>query len=227
MYLAHITLFAVLCVISEQSSLYKCCQFITDITVHTIPGTTTDVYFNTNSISLVPANYFKNLLSLDKIYLYLNDITDIDDTAFSQVPSVKVIDLSINKLSVIREMMFSGLPNLWAIYLYKNQIHTIETASFKDNIALITLSLASNSLETVSQSIFDPNNHPTNLKHFKIYGNPLQCNSSLSWLKQVDTTWITVKQPYDTECEGPTALAGCKWDSLTDQDLCTIFNTSG
>ncbi len=225
MYFADITLLSVLCVISEQSTFNRQGQGIYDITAHTAPGGTILVRFSHNFFSFVPANHFKNLPSLHEIVLDSNAITDIDDTAFAQVPTVTRIDLGSNQLTVIREMMFSGLPNLSELRLAINQIHTIELGSFKGNAALTELYFGSNSLETVSQSIFDPNNHPTSL-NFYMNNNPLHCDS-LCWLMQADKTWITVGWASITGCVGPAVLAGCKWDSLTEQDLCKTFNTSG
>ncbi len=199
MYLAHITLLSVLCVISEQTTFDKSYQSINNITLHPIPGGTTLVKFNNNAIA------------------------DIADSAFSQVPTVTNIFLYRNQLTVIRQMMFSGLPNLLDLRLYRNQIHTIEFGSFKGNTALKVLSLGYNSLETVSQCMFDPTNHPASLKIY-MKNNPLQCDQDLCWLKQVDTTWITVNQPSDTTCAGPAALNGRKWNNLTEHDLC---DTSG
>ena len=273
MYFAQVTLFSALCVISEQLTFDKYNQGITDITVFTIPGATTQVLFSSNSISFVPDNYFINLPTLDKIFLNKNVITDIADSAFSGVPSVTMIylnnnqltviremmfsglpnlaklslsfnqidtiepgsfsqvpmvthiDLGSNKLTVIREMMFSGLPNLARLRLNSNQIHTIQPGSFKDNMALTQLSFGDNSLETVSQGIFDPdnmNNHPTSLNYFRMNSNPLRCDQDLCWLKQLDTTWITVGDPSGTKCAGPADLDGREWDTLTEQDLCDM-----
>ncbi len=95
---------------------------------------------------------------------------------------------------------------------------------FKGNTALTDLSVAYNSLETMPECMFDPTNHPATLDEFHMDNNPLRCDQDLCWLKQVDTTWITVKYPYSPECAGPAALAGRKWDTLSEQDLC---NTSG
>ncbi len=223
MYLAHITLLSVLCVISEQSIFNRQNQGITDMladmTVHPIPGTTTVVWLNENSISFVPTNYFI-LLSLEKIELNSNVIMDIDDSAFSGVPTVTEIWLQSNQLTVIREMMFSGLPNLATLWLSDNQIHTVEPASFRDNVALTLLHLAGNSLQNLSRCMFDLENHPTNLNTFYMHQNPLQCNQDLCWLKRLDMTWITVGWASNTECSGPAALAGRKWDTLSEQDLC-------
>ncbi len=213
MYIAQITLFSIFCVISEQTSWHKDNKGIKDITTKTIPATTTQVFFNSNKITFVPANYFKNLPSLDLIAFSYNRITDIADSAFSAVPMVRKIYLNNNKLSIVRQHMFSGLPNLTILYLSSNKVHTIEPGSFKDLRSLTTLRMPDNSMETVSLCIFDPRSHPTNL-YITMEGNPLKCDSSICWLH---STWITV-DPY-TECDGPTALSGQKWSALTEQDL--------
>ncbi len=224
MYLAYITLLCVLCVISEQTTFNKIGQGITDITVHTIPGSTTVVMFDYNSITFVQSNYFKNLLSLNEISLDHNAISHISESAFAQVPTVTKIVLSYNQLTVIREKMFSGLPNLSILWLYENQIHTIESGSFKDNIALTRLALDSNLLQSVTRCMFDLDNHPSNLNNIKMFSNPLRCDQDLCWLKQLDTTWNIVGGASSTACAGPAALAGRKWNTLMEQDLC---DTSG
>ncbi len=221
MYLAHITLFSVLCVMSEQTTFDKGGQNITDITVHPIPGGTTIVRFDHNSITYIQSNHFKNLLNLNEILLNHNAITDIADLAFAQVPMVTRIYLHWNQLIVVREMMFSGLPNLSILLLFQNKIHTVESGSFKGSPALTDLSFGANSLETVPKCMFDPTNHPTSLDNFKMYNNPLRCDQDLCWLKKVDTTWITVYWAFTTECDGPAALVGRRWNTLSEQDLCT------
>ena len=220
MYLAHITLLSVLCIISEQTTFDKSGQGVTNITAHPIPGGTIHFRFQYNSITFVPDNYFINLSNLYSIYVYNNLISDIKDTAFSGVPSVTEISLVHNKLSVIKKLMFSGLPNLSMLLLSHNMVHTVDPGSFKDNTALVQLALSDNSLATVNRSMFDPNdpnNHPTNLAFFYIYGNALECDT-LCWMKQAG--WITVFRPWQTECAGPASLASCKWDSLMEPDLC-------
>ncbi len=126
MYLTHVTLFSVLCVINEQSTFNRWNQNITDIMVHTIPGATTSVNFMENLVTYIPGNYFKNLPNLDEIVLDTNAITDVADSAFYQVHTVTKIYLRKNRLTVIREMMFSGLPNLGWLWLNHNQIHTVQ-----------------------------------------------------------------------------------------------------
>ena len=115
--------------------------------------------------------------------------------------------------------MFAGLPNLSWLSIYNNQIVTIEIGSFHDNIALTILWLYNNQLETLPQCVFDPSNHPAALNNLRIYNNPLQCNSTLCWLKHSDGTWIRVYSGHLTECAGPTLLASQTWNMITTADL--------
>ncbi len=59
---------------------------------------------------------------------------------------------------------------------------------------------------------------------FQIYNNPLSCNQSLTWLKLVDTTWITVSSPEQTLCAEPPALYDCSWASITAYNLNTDYD---
>ncbi len=88
------------------------------MTTLTIPYSTIIVRFSHNQITYVPANYFKNLTSLNKIFLDHNRIPDINDSAFSQVHSVRHIWINNNQLSVIRGndvLWGSELVNVTAI----------------------------------------------------------------------------------------------------------------
>ncbi len=61
MFFAHIALFVMLCVITEQTYFNKAGKGVTDITVYSIPESTTNVYFMHNLITFIPANFFTNL----------------------------------------------------------------------------------------------------------------------------------------------------------------------
>ena len=108
--IARVTLFCLLCVISEQVEWGLFSSGVTDMTDYTIPnpGSVTRVNFPLNLITFVPSNYFINLPILDMIQLQGNLISNISDLAFSGVPTVRVIHLYDNKLSVVRELMFKG-----------------------------------------------------------------------------------------------------------------------
>ncbi len=131
-----IFLFSWPCVIASLITYDMSNQEISSMLNYTVPENTEDVRFGWNLLTHVQAGYFKNLPYLTHIWLWNNEISDINDFAFVAVPSVTYIHLGINKLSVIRKNMFSGLPHLSELALLLNMIHTIESGTFKDNKAL-------------------------------------------------------------------------------------------
>ncbi len=219
MYISFVCLSSLFCVITAIIDFDKTNQAITSMLNHPIPWDTIEVSFMLNSLTHVPAGYFKNLPNLDRILLSMNLISDVDDFAFSAVPTVTDVYLGDNELSLIRKNMFAGLFNLFELRLNSNRIHTVEPGSFNDNNALYILNLNGNSLQTLSECVFDPANHPTNLAYFSFASNPIQCDQSWCWVKQAESDWIHVDNPQFTKCDGPVALHGRKWDTITAQDL--------
>ncbi len=61
---------------------------ITDLTNITIPLGTKNIIFRNNDIAFVPAEYFTGLPNVHKIDLHTNQIVDVQDNSFSQVPSL-------------------------------------------------------------------------------------------------------------------------------------------
>ena len=175
-------------------------------------GIITGLSFRKNQLGItnvtlypIPLNYIIEIFSM-----YENSISDIPPGYFTAVPTLKTIILYNNKLTVIETHMFAGLSGLRDLKLHSNLIHTIQSESFKDNMALNTLELHYNSLPTIPESMFDPQSHPTALNYFFIYFNPLQCDESLSWLKQADGDWLILRNTHLIECAGPERLEGCR-----------------
>ncbi len=83
MCIAYIVLASLFCVITEQTTFDESGQGVTDMTVYSIPTSTTVVHFQSNSITRVPSGYFQNLPNLDVIWLWINLVADIDDDAFA------------------------------------------------------------------------------------------------------------------------------------------------
>ncbi len=194
-------------------------QGVTNMTVHPIPINTEQVMFYDNAITCVPAGYFVNLSALDKVWLYGNQISSIDDYAFINIPTLTYMDFEDNNLEVIGRNMFAGLVNLRKLFLPHNKIHTIEAQSLKNCRALEWLAISNNLLQSIPQAMFDLLNHPCNLGRFWMENNPLSCNQSLCWLKRADWSWITVNYAHGTLCAGPDHLSGQRWDLLNIQDL--------
>ena len=111
-----------------------------------------------------------------------------------------------------------------ALYLHNNLIENIENESFKNNLALNRVELHDNLLRTLPGCMFDPLNHPSHIRHFRISGNNLSCNETLCWLRYAEQNWITLYQPDQIVC-GEGALKDWTWDAISLQDL--NCNTTG
>ena len=85
--------------------------------------------------------------------------------------------------------MWVGLQSLEYLSLLGNNIKEVPPHIISHMPALKTLGFTFNKLKTISADIFNPedypdsNGRPEHLK-FDIYGNPLQCDHALCWLKQ-------------------------------------------
>ncbi len=222
MCIASFILALMMCVITEQTYIFdKSGQGITDMTVYTIHWNTTEIKFNSNSLTHIKAGNLHDLANLVRINLRYNKISDIDPFSFSAVPSVREIDLWSNRLTVIGQFMFAGLPLLKKLWFWRNDIHTIEPGCFHDNTELRFLQLGWNDLKTLPESMFNMKNHRAELNPLSIEGNPLMCDVSVCWVRKGEENgWITLSWAWETVCAGPADLAGRKWPAVTTEELC-------
>ncbi len=191
---------------------------IDDFAFASVPSVTF-IKIRHNKMSVIRENMFSGLQNMDELSIQFNLIHTIEPRSFKTNTALTILALQGNSLQTIHKCMFSGLPNLAILRLYRNNIHTIDPGSFKDTMALTQLELDDNSLQNIPRFIFNPKNHPTSLNDFRILDNPLSYDQFLCWLKQLDTTWISVYDAPSTVCSAPGALSGRTWDTLSTTDL--------
>ncbi len=223
MYTLHAFIASCLSVVASGSVVFHRAGWsppLTTLLGQTIPSDTTNAWFYGNAITYVPGNYFISLPFLDYLHLDDNHISSMADYSFVGVPSVTWLNLGYNRLTVIREKHFAGLWNLRSLILGTNLIHTVQDHSFKDNLALVGLSLNDNVLQTLKQSVYDRENQ-LDILNMGVYNNPLECQS-LCWLKRDQQgSWIALGSTPSIVCAGAGPLAGKKWESLTEFNICT------
>ena len=116
-----------------------------------------------------------------------NDITDIPLGIFSNLTSCLELVLDSNKLTVIKSGMFKGLKSLKLLNLGHNRINHIEPGSFR-NLQLSELYLDNNRLAKPMNQQELVNSQPIRIT---LGNNPLQCNSTMCWMKQAEEDkWI-------------------------------------
>ncbi len=191
---------------------------IDDYAFANVSGLTT-INLRRNKLTVIRENMFSGLHKLSILRLNGNQIQTVEYGSFKDTIVLQNLALHENSFETIPKCLFVGLPKLKQLHLAKNNIHTIGPGNFKDTKALQKLYLYKNSLETFPRNMFDLTNHPIDLNIFDIYDNPLSCTDSLCWLKQIDTTWITVTSASSAVCSGPEPLIGRTWDTLSTTDL--------
>ncbi|XP_019623594.1 PREDICTED: leucine-rich repeat-containing protein 4C-like [Branchiostoma belcheri] len=97
---------------------------------------------------------FTGLGNLMTIYLYFNDISDIQDGTFSSTPEMRELYLQHNKLKRLRADMFTGLGKLEILRLYANDISDIRAGTFSSMLQLKVLYLYNNKLKSLRPDMF-------------------------------------------------------------------------
>ena len=134
---------------------------------------------------------FEGLLSLQKLSLSDNNITDIESGSFSPLTKCIQLWLKNNKLTQFRMGMFAGLDSLEALILTKHLIYDIEDGSFANLKQLRRLFVNENKLRFLDKNTFEIP-FQTNLT-LLIERNSLQCNWRMCWIKHGEQErWITL-----------------------------------
>ena len=148
-----------------------------------------------------------------------NRIATISPEGFSKLVRLKNLYIGGNYLSNLHGNMWVGLQYLEFLSLPKNGIKEFPQHAIDHMPRLQNLHFSANKLKTISADIFNPKDYPNSNgrpAHLRLdlSTNPLQCNSSLCWLKQgVEAGMIDLHYP--PECVNGGAL-------LTNENLnCT------
>ncbi|XP_057303162.1 slit homolog 1 protein-like [Hydractinia symbiolongicarpus] len=230
-----------------------------------------------NAIHVMDEKVFvenKNLVVLDFSRNYL---THLNNNTFKSLVKLQYIDLSYNKLRAIGDHALAGLPKLTSLHLSHNELEKLPSTFVHYVSKLVVLHLDYNNLTTfpwldymeLSKSVLLVLNLHSNqitnvplvfvqnvpLIEFSIGENPLICDCSMDWIRQVErkasnsfqaTLQVNMIKYYQPDkktvkCAGPGIYSdGYPWDfeTLCDIDECkvklhpcaahsTCYNTAG
>ncbi|XP_069684373.1 adhesion G protein-coupled receptor A3 isoform X2 [Periplaneta americana] len=133
-----------------------------------------------NNITHLQQEAFTYLLSLQKLNLSRSHIYSIENEAFANLTNLKRLDLYGNRLKFINIHTFAGLENLEKLVLSQNFIMKIKEGTFDELISLKQLDLS---------------------------GNPLLCDCELGWLLEWSRN-VSVKLTSSPKCGAPPPLRG-------------------
>lgn len=127
-------------------------------------------------------NLFDGLSNLQKLYLYNNKLTDLDDCVFENLATLTKLRLNNNQLSEIRPEFFSSHTNLYTLYLSANGISQLDPGVFRFLPGLKHLHLEENQLTTLDEGVVSLNSSSPMTLYLD--HNPLHCDQNMCWLKK-------------------------------------------
>ncbi|XP_039440093.1 protein slit isoform X3 [Culex pipiens pallens] len=142
-----------------------------------IPSETTELYLESNEISMIQMSRISHLKALTRLDLSNNKISMLSNHTFANLSRLSTLIISYNNLQCVQQYALAGLKNLKVLSLHGNHISMIPDGSFADLQAITHIALGS---------------------------NPLYCDCSLKWLSEwVKRDYV---EPGIARCAEPDAM---------------------
>lgn len=170
------------------------------------------LFLQSNGISSVPEDLFRNQLNLRRVTFYANYLTNIPLNFFANNPRIEFIDVTNNDLTGF-DVIFAE-SNLNTVHFFANVIETLPyTVPINRNIKSFDISY--NKIKTLDKALF------ANTQNSDIWlqNNEWHCDCALTELLEVFRQQ-NISLPLDPACTTPPELAGSLWSSLSD--LCVV-----
>lgn len=123
-----------------------------------------------NGLQVLAPSQLQQALSLETLYLELNNLTEITQEALSNCSSLRLINLSGNLIETIHPASFADLRNLSDLYLNKNRLTALPENLFSGNPHLTLLDLSHNKIQGIRGALFE---QTTNILHLDLSENYL------------------------------------------------------
>lgn len=172
--------------------------------------------------------------SVEKLYLQHNEIADLEQGSFSELPQLQELYLQNNKLSVIKPMAFSWsrFPSLKLIRLDNNHISTLEMNAFFNLTTLNITYLTNNYISSINPQAFYGCLRLTFLQLAQNDLMSIPALQSLPGLQQLSLQGNSITNAsFPASYEESTALATIglsanKIDNLTSETFMSLKNSS-
>ncbi|KAL1021990.1 hypothetical protein UPYG_G00020810 [Umbra pygmaea] len=204
------------------------------------------LYLSGNLIQQIYKSDFWNFSSLDLLHLGNNQISFIQDGAFTSLPTLRSLYLNGNNLQRLSPHMFLGLRNLRYLYFEYNEIDEVAAGTFSSMPSLQLLFLNANLLKSLPVGVFQGialsrlnlrNNHfvrlpvegvlehLTGLVQVDLQQNPWECRCDAAPLKRWLEGLSAVVVVGEVVCHFPEETAGTDLRSLSLDLLCPDLET--
>jgi len=156
-----------------------------------------------NNISDITKYYFKPVeYSLTHLYLSNNQLRNITQGIFDNMPHLQWLDLRYNELMELDFDCFKNTKNLQVLFFSWNEIMDIPTETLKPLKKLRIVDLSHNKLRTLPDNIFtDSNIESLDLSHNQFTRLPVKSMSvtSIANLASLDMSWNILSGIHSTD----------------------------
>ncbi|XP_076839414.1 protein ELFN1 [Brachyhypopomus gauderio] len=169
-----------------------------------INSTIVDLRLNENKIRSIHFSALSRFSNLTYLNLTKNDISYIEDGAFSAQFNLQVLQIGFNKLRNLTEGMLRGLGRLQYLYLQANLIETVSPNAFWECPAIENIDLSMNRIQQLDGRTF---HGLSKLTTCELYSNPFSCSCELLGFIR----WLAAFPNRTSErmvCDTPTDFSG-------------------
>ncbi|XP_058509714.1 protein ELFN1 [Solea solea] len=169
-----------------------------------INSTIVDLRLNENKIKSIHYSALSRFANLTYLNLTKNEISYIEDGAFSAQFNLQVLQMGFNKLRNLTEGILRGLGKLQYLYLQANLIETVTPNAFWECPNIENIDLSMNRIQQLDGSTFTS---LTKLTTCELYTNPFNCSCELYGFVK----WLSVFPNRTNErmaCNSPPGVSG-------------------
>ncbi|KAM4535721.1 protein ELFN1 isoform 1-T3 [Fundulus diaphanus] len=169
-----------------------------------INNTIVDLRLNENKIKSIHYSSLSRFANLTYLNLTKNEISYIEDGAFSAQFNLQVLQMGFNKLRNLTEGILRGLGKLQYLYLQANLIETVTPNAFWECPNIENIDLSMNRIQQLDGSTFTS---LSKLTTCELYTNPFNCSCELLGFVK----WLSTFPNRTNErmvCDSPRGVAG-------------------
>uniref|UniRef100_A0AAZ3R413 ELFN1/ELFN2 fibronectin type-III domain-containing protein n=1 Tax=Oncorhynchus tshawytscha TaxID=74940 RepID=A0AAZ3R413_ONCTS len=161
-----------------------------------INSTIVDLRLNENKIKSIHFSSLSRFGNLTYLNLTKNEISYVEDGAFSAQFNLQVLQLGFNRLRNLTEGILRGLGKLQYLYLQANLIEAVTPNTFEECPNIENIDLSMNRIQVLDGGLFTGLGRLTTCE---LYTNPFNCSCELlgflRWLA-ISHTSAVISTPY-------------------------------
>lgn len=171
-----------------------------------INSTIVDLRLNENKIKSVHYSSLNRFGNLTYLNLTKNEVSYIEDGAFSGQFNLQVLQLGYNRLRNLTEGILRGLGKLEYLYLQANLIETVTPNAFWECPNIMNIDLSMNRIQRLDSTTFVG---LSKLSVCELYSNPFYCSCELLGFLKWLAIFTNMTRTYDRmQCDSPPDYSG-------------------